>query len=85
MSKKLTTISPSYHSFVEDQVLTHHQLNELIEYFEDQDRLSRICLSGVGLVCGFEVSQNNSTKAITIPMEPVLQPMEIFYIYSFPM
>lgn len=66
MSKKLTTIDPSYHSFVEDQVLTHHQLNELIEYFEDQDRLSRICLSGVGLVCGFQVSQNNSTKAITI-------------------
>lgn len=66
MSKKLTTIEPSYHSFVEDQVLTHHQLNELIEYFEDQDRLSRICLSGVGLVCGLEVSQNTSTKAITI-------------------
>lgn len=66
MSKKLTTISPSYHSFVEDQVLTHHQLNELIDYFEDQDRLSRICLSGVGLVCGFEVSRAaNSSITIT--------------------
>ncbi len=66
MSNKLTTISPSYHSFVEDQVLTHTQLNELIEYFEDQDRLTRICLSGVGLVCGFEVSINPGKTAITI-------------------
>jgi hypothetical protein len=66
MSKKLTTITPSYHSFVPDQVLTHGQLNELIDFFEDQDRLSRICLSGVGLVCGFNVLQNATNKSITI-------------------
>lgn len=66
MSKKLTTITPSYHSFVPDQVLTHGQLNELIDFFEDQDRMSRICLSGVGLVCGFDVLQNASNKHITI-------------------
>ena len=56
MSKKLTDISPSYHSYVEDQMLTDKQLNEVNEHFEDQIRMSRICLSGVGLACGFEVS-----------------------------
>ncbi|GEM_PF-2530340 len=65
MSKKLTQISPSHHSYVPDQMLTDVQLNEVNEYFEDQIRLTRICLSGVGLACGFEVS-NNSGNSITI-------------------
>lgn len=54
MSQKLSTITPTYHSFAKDQLLTHSDLNEVIDYFEDQDRLSRICLSGVGLICGFK-------------------------------
>jgi hypothetical protein len=57
MSQKLSTITPTYHSFTKDQLLTHNDLNEVINYFEDQDRLARICLSGVGIVCGFKVSQ----------------------------
>lgn len=56
METKLTTITPSYRTFVPDQVLTAGQLNEFLNYFEDQDRLSRIFLSGVGIVCGFKVS-----------------------------
>jgi len=51
---KLTDITTSYHSFVKDQVLTETQLNEFLDYFDDQDRLTRISLSGVGIVCGFE-------------------------------
>ena len=56
METKLTAITPSYHSFVPDQILTAGQLNEFLNYFDDQDRLSRIFLSGTGLVCGFKVS-----------------------------
>ena len=55
MKSKLFEITPQYNSFVDDQVLTSHQLNEFIEYFNEQDRLTRVCLSGVGLVCGFQV------------------------------
>lgn len=56
MASKLTDITTTYHTFVKDQVLTETQLNEFLDYFEDQDRLSRISLSGVGIVCGFEPS-----------------------------
>ena len=49
MKSKLLEITPQYNSFVDDQVLTSHQLNEFIEYFNEQDRLTRVCLSGIGL------------------------------------
>lgn len=54
MTARLKAITPSYSSFKNDQVLTAGQLNELLNYFDDQDRMSRIFLSGVGIVCGFE-------------------------------
>lgn len=58
MSQKLSIITPTYHTFVKDQLLTHNDLNEVINYFDDQQRLSRICLSGVGIVCGFKLTKN---------------------------
>lgn len=66
MAAKLTEITTQYHTFVDNQVLTKDQLNEFISYFDDQDRLSRIFLSGVGIICGFEVSYNASKPSITI-------------------
>lgn len=67
METKLTTITPTYRSFVPDQVLTAGQLNEFLNYFEDQDRLSRIFLNGVGIVCGFKVTFNaNSDGTLVI-------------------
>jgi len=65
MSTKLLEITPQYRSFVDDQVLTSGQLNEFLSYFEDQDRLSRVCLNGVGIVCGFEINTDKETS-ITI-------------------
>ena len=66
MAAKLTEITTQYHTFVDNQVLTKDQLNEFISYFDDQDRLSRIFLSGVGIVCGFELTYNASKPSITI-------------------
>jgi len=54
MNAKLNNITTQYRKFNENQVLTEGQLNEFIDYFEDQDRLSRTRLSGVGVVCGFK-------------------------------
>ncbi|SDM19020.1 PKD domain-containing protein [Chryseobacterium taihuense] len=54
MNAKLDNITTQYRKFNENQVLTEGQLNEFIDYFEDQDRLSRTRLSGVGIVCGFK-------------------------------
>jgi len=66
MATKLSTITGHYHSYVEDQVLTHYQLNETIDYFDDQNRLNRIFLTGTGIACGFKVSANRGYNTVTI-------------------
>ncbi|RPI26065.1 MAG: hypothetical protein EHM61_12695, partial [Acidobacteria bacterium] len=42
----------SYPEFVANQVLTSEQLNDLREYLDEQDRQSRVCLVGIGKICG---------------------------------
>ncbi|MDY8138089.1 PKD domain-containing protein [Aquimarina sp. 2201CG5-10] len=59
---KLEEITTQYRSFVPDQVLTAEQLNTIIDYFEDQNRLTRVCLSGVGIVCGLEIKYIANTS-----------------------
>ena len=46
METKLKDITTEYSRFNANQVLTAKQLNAFIDYFDDQDRLSRIGLSG---------------------------------------
>ena len=53
---KLDVLNFEYQAFRENQLLTHQQLNDVIEFFEDQDRLTRTCLLGVGIVCGLRIS-----------------------------
>ncbi|AZJ34844.1 hypothetical protein [Tenacibaculum singaporense] len=53
---KLKEITTEYSKFNANQVLTETQLNTFIDYFDDQNRLSRLGLSGVGLACGFKVT-----------------------------
>ncbi len=65
MAAKLTEITTQYHTFVDDQVLTKDQLNGFISYFEDQDRMTRAFLLGVGTVCGFKL-KNVTEKSITV-------------------
>jgi hypothetical protein len=54
MNTKLDNITTQYRKFNVNQALTEGQLNEFIDYFEDQDRLTRTRLNGVGNVCGFK-------------------------------
>ena len=42
--------------FGDDQVLTAEQLNENTNYFDDQTRLTRVKLLGVGVICGLRVT-----------------------------
>ena len=64
MAIKLSSITTQYRSFVNDQVLTADQLNNLIQYFDDQGRLSRVCLNGVGIACGFQINLTGSKEII---------------------
>ncbi len=58
MTPKLTKITTGYHTFVPNQVLTEEQLNEFVSYLDDQSRLAKVFLNGVGVVCGFAVKLN---------------------------
>ncbi|MEO8601075.1 MAG: hypothetical protein ABI629_00720 [bacterium] len=50
--RSLDSLATAYTVFEKDQLLTHGQLNSLTGYFDDQDRLTRVALLGVGIVCG---------------------------------
>jgi hypothetical protein len=52
--------------FVPDQLLTSEHLNQVFNYLDEQDRLTRVCLIGIGIVCGLEVRTNNAGTSITI-------------------
>lgn len=56
MAKVLTRLTPplasQYTVFERDQVLTHGQLNDVADWLDQQDRLSRVSLSGTGLIAG---------------------------------
>jgi hypothetical protein len=50
--RNLDAIESGYTVFEKDQVLTPEQLNGLAGYLDDQERLSRVALLGVGIACG---------------------------------
>lgn len=63
---KLEEITKEYTIFEDDQVLTKNQLNEVVNYFEDQTRMTRTLLLGVGLVCGLSFRRNAVSGHIII-------------------
>ena len=71
MNSKLTNITTQYRKFSDNQVLTEGQLNEFLDYFDDQDRLSRTRLNGVGIVCGFK------SKIVTDLKDKTLYSLEV--------
>lgn len=56
----------NYPEFVPDQLLSSEHLNQLFEYLEEQGRLSRTNLIGIGIVCGLELQPLADGKSITI-------------------
>lgn len=66
LNNTLEEITHSFSLFKENQVLTATQLNQVVHYFDDQDRLTRTLGIGVGLICGFEVKFVPSAGKIDI-------------------
>ncbi|MEX2566039.1 MAG: carboxypeptidase-like regulatory domain-containing protein [Cyclobacteriaceae bacterium] len=52
----MSTIINNYPVFEDNQVLTSGQLNQMIKYLDQQNRLTRVSLIGMGIVCGMKVS-----------------------------
>lgn len=51
---------PAYSRFKRNQVLTENQLNAVINHMNYQDKSSRAMLTGVGIVCGLELSSSEN-------------------------
>ena len=51
-SMSLDKIETGFTVFETDQVLTPDQLNSVADYLDDQERLTRVALLGVGIACG---------------------------------
>jgi hypothetical protein len=52
--------------FVPDQLLTSDNLNQLFGYLDEQGRMTRTNLIGIGIVCGLEVQTNTAGTSIKI-------------------
>ena len=63
--RSLEAIATGYSVFEKDQVLTHDQLNSVSQFLEDQDRLSRVFLLGIGIVCGLRVRLQGAVISVS--------------------
>jgi hypothetical protein len=52
--------------FVADQLLTSEHLNQVFNYLDEQERMTRTNLIGIGIVCGLEVKTNNAGTSVRI-------------------
>src|SRR5687768_5529006 len=52
--------------FVADQLLTSEDLNQLFGYLDEQNRMTRTNLIGIGIVCGLHLQVNNAKTQVTI-------------------
>lgn len=56
----------TFPKFVPDQLLTSENLNNFFGYLDEQGRLTRVNLIGIGIVCGLEVKPSSDGSSITI-------------------
>jgi hypothetical protein len=56
----------TYPEFVADQILSSDHLNRLFGYLDEEQRLTRANLLGIGIVCGLDVKLNGAGDQLTI-------------------
>jgi len=64
------TIPNSYPIFTPNQVLTNKDLNRVVTYLDEQNRLTRVYLIGMGIVAGMEVSSIYQPGDVNIVVAP---------------
>lgn len=63
----MATITDTYPIFENGQALTSTHLNDMFDYLEEQERLTRIKLIGSGIVCGLDIRLvRNPATAVVI-------------------
>ena len=63
--RSLATVTTGHTVFEPNQVLTDTQLNSVADYADDQIRLTRVRLLGVGIACGLEVAAAGGRVTVT--------------------
>lgn len=61
-----TSKNSKYPVFEANQILTNRHLNQVFNYLDEQERLTRANLIGIGIVCGLEVELLGSANAPTL-------------------
>lgn len=85
-----STPASTYTVFERDQVLTHGQLNELSLYLNQQERLTRTNLVGVGVISGLDLMVEEGAVSvgpglgITTDGDLVIRPEAVRYTHSKP-
>ncbi len=59
-----TEKSDSYPVFEANQILSSSHLNQVFNYLDEQERLTRVNLIGIGIVCGLEISLDEKAQTI---------------------
>ncbi|SMO71791.1 carboxypeptidase-like regulatory domain-containing protein [Fodinibius sediminis] len=62
----MSTLINNYPVFEDNQVLTSSQLNQLQNYLNQQNRLTRVTLIGIGVVCGMDIVCSSENDELTI-------------------
>ena len=57
-------LASQYAVFERDQVLTHTQLNEVATWLDQQDRLSRVSLVGIGILAGLHLATDGTSLSV---------------------
>lgn len=57
-----SSINSDYPKFVANQVLTSDNLNDLFGYLDEQQRITRTNLLGIGIVCGLQVKTGSDAN-----------------------
>ncbi len=59
-------VQTEFPKFVPDQLLTSEDLNKVFGYLDEQNRITRTNLVGIGIVCGLQLQVNNAQSTVTI-------------------
>lgn len=59
-------VKDNYPVFEANQVLTNIHLNDIFNYLDEQERLTRANLIGIGIVCGLEIRHETTEDSVTV-------------------
>ncbi|GAB3573328.1 hypothetical protein [Hymenobacter daeguensis] len=62
----MQALQDTYPVFEANQVLTNAHLNQVFDYLDEQERLTRANLIGIGIVCGLEIRLETTAGVSTI-------------------